>query len=77
MDRSDSCSGHAGIQSFKSIEKKSAMLERAIAVGRDALEPAETSGYPEAKLFVHLHLSSRLRTLAQFESSFRRKKETS
>jgi hypothetical protein len=51
------------------LEQRRNMLEGAIAAGRDALEPAETSGYPDAKLFVHLHLSGRLRMLAESESS--------
>jgi len=57
------------------LEKKRSLLERAIAVGRDALEPAETSGYPEAKLFVNLHLSNKLRTLAELESNPEEKKK--
>jgi len=55
--------------------KKHDLLEKAIAVGRDALEPAETSGYPDAKLFVHMHLSTRLRMLAALESSPEEKKK--
>jgi hypothetical protein len=58
-----------------SLEKRRSMLERAIAAGRDALEPAEASGYPDAKLFVHLHLSTRLRMLAEIESSPEEKKK--
>jgi len=58
-----------------SLEKRRNILEKAIAAGRDALEPAETSGYPDTKLFVHLHLSARLRQLAESESSPERKKK--
>jgi tetratricopeptide (TPR) repeat protein len=56
------------------LEKRRKMLERAIAAGRNALGPAETSGYPDARVFVHLHLSIRLRMLAEIESSPEEKK---
>jgi hypothetical protein len=49
--------------------KKHDMLERAIAAGRDALEPAETSGYPYAIVYVHLLLGISLRLFADIETS--------
>jgi hypothetical protein len=51
------------------LGKKHDMLQRAIAAGRDALEPAETSGYPYAIMCVHFWLSRNLRLFAEFESS--------
>jgi hypothetical protein len=51
------------------LGKKHDTLERAIAAGRNALEPAEASGYPYAIMYVHLHLSVNLRLCAEIESS--------
>jgi uncharacterized DUF497 family protein len=59
----------------KSLAEKRVLLERAIAAGRRALEPAEKSGYPGAKQFVNLHLSTRLRMLAESESSSEEKRK--
>jgi hypothetical protein len=51
------------------LRKRHDMLERAIAAGRDALETAETSGYPYAITQAHGHLSRKHRMLAQIESN--------
>jgi tetratricopeptide (TPR) repeat protein len=57
------------------LEKKRSILEGAIAAGRDALEPAQTSGYPDTELFVNMHLSVKLMMLAELESSPEEKKK--
>jgi hypothetical protein len=51
------------------LAKRHDMLERAIRAGRDALEPAETSGYPYAIMYHHVHLSVNLWLFAEIESS--------
>jgi hypothetical protein len=51
------------------LAKKHDTLERAIAAGREALEPAEASGYPYAILYVHWRLSVNLWFFAEIESS--------
>jgi hypothetical protein len=58
-----------GYTPLAALEERRSVLERAISAGRDALEPAEASGYPGAKLYVHLQLCGRLRTLAELESN--------
>ena len=57
------------------LGKRHSMLERAIADGREALGPAEASGYPYAIMHVHLILSWRLRMLAEVESGLEEKKK--
>jgi hypothetical protein len=57
------------------LGKKHDMLERAIGAGRDALEPAETSGYPYAIMSAHWWLSIQLHRLASIESSPGEKKK--
>jgi hypothetical protein len=51
------------------LGKRRDMLERGIAAGRNALEPAETSGYPYAIMYVNLWLSMSLTRLSEIESS--------
>jgi hypothetical protein len=51
------------------LEKRHGMLERAVAAGRSALEPAETSGYPHAIMYVHFRLTLNLGWFAEIESS--------
>jgi hypothetical protein len=51
------------------LGKMNDMLERAIAAGRDALEPAETSGYPYAIMYLHFWLGHKLALFAELESS--------
>ena len=51
------------------LAKKHDTLERAIRAGRDALEPAEASGYPYAIMYVHWRLSVNLTQFAEIESS--------
>jgi hypothetical protein len=62
---------HPSVVFFRETDlaKKHDMLERAIRAGRDALEPAETSGYPYAIMYLHLHLSANLWLFAEIESS--------
>ena len=51
------------------LAKRQDMLERAVFAGREALEPAETSGYPYAVMFVHNLLSISLMLFAEVESN--------
>jgi hypothetical protein len=57
------------------LRKKYDILERAIRAGRDALETAETSGYPYAIMYVHWWLSVNLGQFAEFESSHEEKEK--
>jgi tetratricopeptide (TPR) repeat protein len=57
------------------LGKKRDMLARAIAAGRDALAPAEASGYPYAIGSVHHQLGGTLSMLAQIESNPEEKKK--
>jgi len=58
-----------GYSPLATLEERRSRLERAISAGREALEPAEASGYPGAKLYVDLQLCGKLRALAELESN--------
>jgi hypothetical protein len=57
------------------LGKKHDTLERAVRAGRDALEPAETSGYPNAITSVHLYLSRSLWQFAEIATSHEEKEK--
>jgi hypothetical protein len=56
-------------------EKRHEVLERRVAAGREALEPAETSGYPYAIMYVHWWLSLGLLLFARSEFSLEEKEK--